>query len=67
MEIHCRIVSGLERDECVLAAMPRVGDTIRGILGHNFRVDQVSHIVDRRVGDPHAIVFATPIEHTKIA
>ena len=62
MDVHCRIIYGLERDECVLAAIPHAGDMVRGVGGQEFRVDQVTHVANRRDGDPHAIIFATKIK-----
>jgi hypothetical protein len=47
----------------VLAALPRAGDTIRGVSGREFRVDQVTHIANGTDGlGQHAVVFATKSE-----
>ncbi len=67
MEVRCRIIyDKLKREECVLAAIPRVGETIvLGIGGTEFRVDQVTHVANRRDGlDPHAIIYTTKVDHS---
>ena len=67
MEVRCRTIYGLGREECVLAALPNAGDMVRSIGGQEFRVDQITLIENRREGDSHAVIFATRIERAKSA
>jgi hypothetical protein len=67
MEVRCTIIhgeGGIRREVCVLAAIPRVGETIvLGIGGPEFHVDQVTHVANRRNDiDPHAIIHATKFD-----
>ncbi len=64
MEVRCTIFyNEIRREQIVLAAVPRVGETIvLGIGGPEFHVDQVTHVANRRNDmDPHAIIHATKV------
>jgi hypothetical protein len=66
MEVRCTILyNEVRREQIVLAVVPRVGETIvLGIGGPEFRVDQVTHVANRRDSmDPHAIIHATRVDH----
>jgi hypothetical protein len=65
MEVRCTIIHNeTRREQIVLAAVPRVGETIvLGIGGREFHVDQVTHVANRRNDmDPHAIIHATKVD-----
>lgn len=68
MEFRCTMSyseGGIRREQCVLAAIARVGETIiLGFGGPKFRVDQVTHVANRlRDSDPHAIIHTTKVDH----
>jgi hypothetical protein len=67
MGIRCTIHHGDNdrRESCVLAAAPRVGETIALELGqHEFVVNRVTHVATpRSETEPQIIVHATRIKH----